>query len=93
MVEATILGPIQIMVTPTPLRHLLKPIYEDGVGKSKSVSVINKLMPLPNARKISTMDQMELMDLQRIRSVNIIQFLLNFWPITDTNVKESRMDL
>ena len=34
-------------------RRLLEPIYDDGVGRPKSVSVVNKWTPLPNPRKIS----------------------------------------
>ena len=56
VVVATTLCPIQIIVDKLLLllRCLLKPIYEDGFGKSKSISVIDKLMPLTNPRKIST---------------------------------------
>jgi len=38
----------------SPLKRLLVPEYEDGVGEPKSVSVVDKLTPLPNPRKIST---------------------------------------
>ena len=35
-------------------RRLLEPNYDDGVGRPKSVSVVDKWTSLPNPRKIST---------------------------------------
>ena len=35
-------------------RRLLEPNYDDGVGRPKSVSVVDKWTALPNPRKIST---------------------------------------
>jgi hypothetical protein len=37
-----------------PLKRLLAPEYDDGVGEPKSVSKVDKRTPLPNPRKIST---------------------------------------
>ena len=43
-----------IKFPPTTLKRLLAPDYDDGVGKPRTVSVVDKLTPLPNPRKIST---------------------------------------
>ena len=38
----------------TPLNRLLESEYEDGIGEPKYLSVVDKMTPLPNPRKIST---------------------------------------